>query len=172
MYFLMTSINVNNHLVSMVVHKLGNGVFTNVLFLAKADLIMPLSLCSQWEHDTALPLGPCGLLLGLVPVEVADEHAVDVYILALLHNVCHTDPELLSTWRTPLGIVPQVIVFIEVTWSGKCSTPCDAVFVGLMVVLGFLDGQVTLPVSFDATKTNWKQREAVLHLSPSNFLRQ
>lgn len=137
---------------------LRNDIFTDVLFQAATHLIIPLSLCSYWKSNTALPLRSCGLLLGTVPVEVADWQTVDINILAFFHYVCHADPEVLGSWGTPLCVVSQFIVFHQVPWCCESSSLCYAVFICFMVVFGFLTCKITLPVSFDATETDWKHK--------------
>lgn len=128
--------------------------FTDVLLQAAAHLVLPLSLCSHWKSDTALPLGSCGLLLGAIPVEVADRQAVDINILTFLHYVRHTNPELTRSWGTPLCIISQVVVFHHVSWRCQSSSLSDAVLICIMKMFGFLNGKITLSVSFDALKTH------------------
>lgn len=84
---------------------LGNNIFTDVVFEAATHLIIPLSSCNYGKSNTALPLRSCGLLLGAVPVEVADWQAVDINILAFFHYICDTDPEVLGSRSAPLCIV-------------------------------------------------------------------
>lgn len=135
----------------------GDHVFTDVRFEMAAHLVVPLALRGHRQSHAALPLGARGLLPGAVPVEEAHWQAVDVHVLALLHNVCHPDPEVPGSRSAPLGVVPQLIVFQQVPRRGQGSSLSDAVLVCLMVVFGLLTGQVTFSVCFDATKTDWKQ---------------
>lgn len=136
----------------------GDDVFADVHFEMAAHLVLPLPLRCHWQSHAALPFGARGLLLGAVPVEEAHRQAVDIHVLALLHNVCHPDPKVPGSWSAPLCVVPQFIVFQQVPWCGEGPSLCYAVLVRLMVVFGFLTGQVTFSVRFDATKTDWKQR--------------
>ena len=136
----------------------GNDIFADVLLEAATHLVVPLALCDHWESNTALPLRSCGLLLGAIPVEVADWQTVDIDILAFFHYVCHTDPEVLGSRGTPLSIVSQFIVFHQVPGRRKGSSLCNTVFVCFVVMFGLLNGEVTLPVSFDATETDWKHK--------------
>lgn len=122
-----------------------------------AHLVVPLALRRYRQSHAALPLGARGLLLGAVPVEEAHWQAVDIHILALLHNVCHPDPEVPGCRSTLLCVVPQFIVFQQVSRRGQGSSLSYAVFVCLMVVFGLLTGQVTFSVCFDATKTDWNK---------------
>lgn len=140
-----------------------NDIFTDVLFQGATHLIIPLSLGNHWKSNTALPLRSCGLLLGAVPVEVADWQTVDINILAFFHYVCHTDPEVLGARHTPLCVVSQFIVFHQIPWRCKCSPLCNAVFICFVVVFGFLTCKITLPVSFDATETDWKNTTLLLN---------
>lgn len=130
--------------------------FTDVLLQATAHLVLPLSLCCHWKSNTALPLRSCGLLLGAIPVEVADWHAVDINILTFLHYVWHTNPKLTWSWGTPLCIISQVAVFHHVSWRCQSSSLSDAVLICIMKMLGFLNCKIALPVYFDAPQTHWK----------------
>lgn len=137
---------------------LRNDIFTDVLFQAATHLVVPLPLCSNWKSNTALPLVSCRLLLGAVPVQKADWHAVHINILAFFHYVCHTNPEVLGSWSASLCIVPQFIVLCHVPWCCKGPSLCNAVFICFMVMFGFLNSEVTFPVSFDATEANCNHR--------------
>lgn len=137
---------------------LRNNIFTDVLLQAPAHLVIPLSLSSHRQHSTALPFCSRRLLLGAIPVEVADRQAVDVHILAFFHYVCHTNPEVPGSWGTSLCIVPQLIVLHHVPWCCKCSSLSYAVFICLMVMFGLLNCEITLSVSLDTPEAHWKQK--------------
>lgn len=128
-----------------------------------AHLVVPLALRRYRQSHAALPLGARGLLLGAVPVEEAHWQAVDIHILALLHNVCHPDPEVPGCRSALLCVVPQFIVFQQVSRRGQGSSLSYAVLVCLMVVFGLLTGQVTFSVCFDATKTDWNKLIINIH---------
>lgn len=86
-------------------HRSRNEVFTYVSLLGAAHLIVPLALCRKREHGTALSFSTCRLLLGAVPVEVGDGHAVDIDVLAFFNNIRHTYPEVFGAWGAEFGVV-------------------------------------------------------------------
>lgn len=133
-----------------------NQVFTDIFLLAATNLIVPFSMGCQGECNTALSLPPSGFFLRAIPVEESDRLAVDVYILAFLYYVCYAYPEIFGPRWTAFGVVSQFIVFVDVSGNGQGSSLCDAVLISLMVMLGLLRKQVTLPMGFDATQANWK----------------
>lgn len=132
----------------------GDDVFADVRFEMAAHLVVPLPLRRHRQGHAALPLGARGLLLGAVPVEEGHRQAVDVHVLALLHDVRHPDPKVPGSRRAPLCVVPQFIVFQQVPRRGQGPPLCYAVLVRLVVVFGLLTGQVTFSVRFDAPKTD------------------
>lgn len=89
-------------------------------------------------------------------MEESDWLAVNIYILAFLYYVCYAYPEIFGSRWAAFGVVSEFIVFVDVSWNGQGSSLCDAVLISLMVMLGLLRNQVTLPVGFNATQANWK----------------
>ncbi len=130
-------------------------IFTDVFLLTATDLVVPFSLCCQRERDAALSLPSGRLSPGSIPVEESDRQAVHVHILAFLHYVCYADPEVFGCGWAAFDIVCELVVLADVSRYGQGPSLCDAVLVGLVVVLDLLRKQVTLPVGFDATQANW-----------------